>query len=229
MDRAELLKIAADPNINLNDLRGIQEQIAEKVLLQDDFDMPIAYVGGVDAAYIEDIAISACVILKWPNLELVTQKVVTRNIKFPYISTYFVFREGAAILSVLSEIEIKPTILLINSQGIMHPAFAGCASHIGVITNLPTIGVARIPLCGEWQTQPEEVGDWSVIRFRDRVVGAFLLTRKGRKPIVVSPGHRITLESSIDIVKNTLDESYYPKPLYLAHTLARAEQKRVQK
>lgn len=221
MDREELLRISGKSNPDLDYLRRIQEEIAEKVLLQDEFSTPIESLGGIDSAYINNSAITACVIIKFENLKLIEKKTIISNIKFPYISGYFVFREGPAILEILSKMTMLPTILMINSHGIAHPSFAGCASHVGVIANLPTIGVAQNILCGTYDSEPSLVGEWVPIFYQNKIVGAYFLSQKKNRPIIISPGHRITLESAIEIVKKSIRGHKFPEPIYLAHELAK--------
>ena len=227
MDRDEFLRLAANPSANLKNLRFIQEEIAHRVILKDDFKKPIDYIGGVDSAYLENTVITACVIMKWPNLELVEQKIIKAEVFFPYISTFFAFREGPSILAVLEQVVINPSILMINSHGILHPTFAGCASHLGVITDLPTIGTAKETLCGEWKAEPNTVGDWTPITFKNKPVGGCLFSQKKMKPIFISPGHRISLQTTMEIVKKTLRKSKLPEPLQFAHNLATKERKKL--
>ncbi len=228
MDPEDLFRVATNPNRNLEELRNIQDEIAKKVILQDDFSTPLEYIGGIDTAYINDIAVTACIILEWPSLQLLEQKIVEVEVKFPYISTYFVFREGPPILKVLSKINRKPNLLLINSQGILHPRFAGCASHIGVITEIPTIGVAQKALLGTWASEPTIVKDWVPIYYGDKIVGAYFLSQKGNKPIFISPGHRISLETAVEIVKNSITKNRMPEPLHLAHQLAKEKKQELE-
>jgi deoxyribonuclease V len=220
MEKEQFLRLAANPHSDLNNLRFFQERIASEVILKDDFELPIKYIGGVDSAYIDDTIITACVILKWPSLEISEQKLVVSEVKFPYISTFFAFREGPSILQVLSELEIKPTILLFDSHGIAHPVFAGCASHIGVLADLPTIGVAKENLCGTWKNEPIVIGEWCPIEFQSRVVGAYYLSQKKMKPIVISIGHRISLKTAIEITRKCIKKQRQPEPIVLAHQAA---------
>lgn len=223
MEKEQFLRLARNPNSDLKNLRFFQEEIAQMVTLKDDFAKPIQTIGGVDVAYVDDTAITACVILKWPNLEILEEKCLISEVKFPYISTFFAFREGPPILQIIEKLEIRPTILMFDSHGIAHPVFAGCASHIGVISNLPTIGVAKSILCGEWTSDPRYVGEWVTVTFQNRVVGAYLLTQQNSKPILISIGHRISLESAIEISKKCIRQHRVPEPTYLAHQLANNE------
>lgn len=227
MDQEELLRISANSNTDLEYLRHIQEEIAKKVVLQDQFGAPVEFLGGVDSAYINDVAVTVCVILKYEDLELVEKKSIVSTLKFPYISTYFAFREGPPILEILSKISRVPTILMINSQGILHPTSAGCASHIGILADLPTIGVTQRVLCGSYASEPSQIGDWVPICYQNKVLGAYLLSLRGNKPIIISPGHRITLESAITIVKHSLKGHKLPEPIYLAHKFATEEKSKI--
>lgn len=220
MDREELLRISEDSNPDLEYLRQVQEEIAEKVVLRDEFDT-VEYLGGIDSAYIEDTAVTACVILKSGSFKIIEEKSIVSKVHFPYISGYFVFREGPAILDLLSEMTTLPTILMINSHGIAHPCFAGCASHIGVIANLPTIGVAQNILCGTTESEPSLLGEWSPVYYQNKIVGASFLSQKKSRPIIISPGHHISLDSAIEIVKKSIKGHKFPEPIYLAHEYAR--------
>jgi len=229
MDREELLRISANNNPDLEFLKHIQEEIAKKVVFRDEFSVPVEYLGGVDSAYINDVAVTACVILQYEDLKLVEKKSITSTLKFPYISTYFVFREGPPILEILSKLNRLPTILMINSQGILHPTLAGCASHIGVLADLPTIGVTQRVLCGSFASEPSQIRDWVPIYYQNKVMGAYFLSLKRNRPIVISPGHRITLESAVNIVKNSLRGHKLPEPIYLAHKFATEEKTRLKR
>ncbi|MHA1267574.1 MAG: endonuclease V [Candidatus Helarchaeota archaeon] len=227
MDRDELFRIAVDPNPDLDYLRAIQKKIAELIILSDTFTRPIKYIGGVDSAYFGERVITACIIIDWQNMKVIERKVSITQVKFPYISSFFVFREGAPILDVLSQIQITPSILLIESHGISHPVFAGCASHIGVLINLPTIGVAKHILCGTPESTPKKRGDWVPLKFANRVIGAYYLSQFDNKPIVISPGHRISLETAVKIVEKMIISHRLPEPLYLAHQLANQERAKI--
>jgi deoxyribonuclease V len=218
--RSKFLELAADTNIDFEGLEAIQKKIAREIVIQDDYESPIQFIGGVDSAYLGDSIITACVIMQWPELEIVEEKFIQRTVTFPYRSTYFTFREGPSILEVMESIEEQPTLLLVNSHGVMHPRFAGCASHLGFLMNQVTIGVARNPLCGESRLEPGSVGEWVPIFFKRRIVGAKLLSQVGRKAIFVSVGHRISLETAVEIVKKSLRGNLLPEPLHCAHLLA---------
>ncbi|MFX1453014.1 MAG: endonuclease V, partial [Promethearchaeota archaeon] len=138
---------------------------------------------------------------------------------FPYKPGFFIFREGPPILEIVLKLNIMPDVFLINSHGICHPLGIGAASHIGILIEKPTIGVAQNILCGD-AAPPKNLGDISPIFLKNKIAGYAFLTQLNTKPIYISPGHLITLETAIKIVKNTIKAYKLPEPLRLAHQLA---------
>lgn len=205
---------------DLEKLRDTQRRIASKILIEDLFEKPIKTVTGFDLAFFNNRAITAAVTLDYETFEVAEEKATVENVQFPYIPTFLSFREGPPIINLTKKLEKKPEILMINSQGIAHPLFCGCASHVGVLINKPTIGVAGSRLCGEYSSKPEEVGEWVPLNYKGRLVGAVLLTREGCNPIFVSPGHRITLKTAVEVVKHLVRGYKFPEPIRLAHNLA---------
>ncbi len=116
---------------------------------------------------------------------------------------------------------------MINGHGIAHPLFCGCASHIGVLTNIPTIGIATKLLHGMESEIPLVEGEYCNVNYRGQRVGVTFLSKKGCKPIIISPGHLITLDSAIQIVKQSLKSYKFPEPIRLAHKLAEKEKRRM--
>jgi deoxyribonuclease V len=111
-------------------------------------------------------------------------------------------------------------LILCDGQGLAHPRRFGIACHIGVLTGLPAIGVAKTRLTGEHQEPAEEKGSLAPLTDRGEVVGMVLRSRTGVKPVFVSPGHRISLETSVSLVMQCLGRFRLPEPLRRAHRLA---------
>ncbi len=204
---------------NEQKLREIQIIDAKKIVLEDGFSYPPSTIAGIDAAYINNTAYTACVTLNFKNLKILEEKVIKTELQFPYKSGFFIFREGPPILDVLSKLRIIPDVILINSHGISHPLGIGAASHIGILIEKSTIGVAQNLLCGNVET-PKIKGNYNPINFKNKIVGFAYLSQINTKPIYISPGHLITLETSIKIIKNTIQTHKLPEPLRLAHELA---------
>src|SRR5690606_30679403 len=144
-----------------------------------------------------------------------------RPTSFPYIPGLLSFREGPAIMQALESITAQPDLLLFDGQGIAHPRRLGIASHIGVLTDMPSIGVAKSRLRGQVREPlgPQK-GDWMPLWDKEEIIGAALRTREGVKPIFVSSGHRVSLESAIDFVMACTTRYKLPETTRHAHRLA---------
>ena len=204
---------------NEDKLRELQVLEEKKIVLKDGFSFPPSTIAGVDAAYKNNTAYTACVTVNFEDLELLEKKVIKSELTYPYKQGFFVFREGPPMLELISKLEIMPDVIIINSHGISHPLGIGAASHIGILINKPTIGVAQRILCGDADI-PRKKGDFSSIYYKNKVVGYAYLSQARTKPIFISPGHLISLETSILIVKKTIKGQKLPEPLWLAHQLA---------
>ncbi len=202
--------------MKLKELRNIQKKIAKRVVLRDQL-KDIILVAGFDVSYKGKRGICACVILD-KNFGSIEKKIVKDKISFPYIPTFLAFREGPLIIRTYRELKNKPDIILIDGNGILHPLGAGIASHVGVVLNKPTIGIAKKLLLGKCK-MPEEVGKAEKIKLGNKVLGFALLTKKNCNPIYISPGHKISLETSIKIVRS-LTKDKIPEPLRMAHCYA---------
>jgi len=213
----------ADPlrrGYDLERLRRIQVRIAARIVTEDDFRKPINRVTGLDVAYLDDEAITAAVTMDYNSFRVIEEKAIKGKVSFPYIPTFLGFREGPLIIKLAKSLNLEPDILLVNSQGIAHPLFCGCASYVGVSINKPTIGVAGTRLCGEYEGRPEKIGDSAPLKYQERIIGTVLLSKQGCKPIFVSVGHMIALETAMEIVKHFLTVKKFPEPVRLAHNLA---------
>ncbi|MFQ6074952.1 MAG: endonuclease V [Candidatus Bathyarchaeia archaeon] len=213
--------------IRLEELRRVQREVSSKVVLRDGFRTPIRRISGVDLAFTDDWAIAACVAVSFPPLKIVDKVSLARRLDFPYIPGFLSFREGPAMVEVIKNLNTESDIFIINAHGVAHPTFCGCASHVGVLANRPTIGVAARRLCGKYEHEPMDVGEWVQLRHGGRVVGAVLKSKERCNPIFVSPGHLISLESSIMVVKASIRGHKMPEPLYHAHRLANEDKRRI--
>ena len=199
----------------LKKLRQEQIKLSKKVITKDDF-AEIETVAGIDVAYPKnefDNACAACVIINYNTKEVVEEKTAFAKTFFPYIPTYLFYREFPAIEKLMQRIETKPTILMIDGNGILHPYRFGLASQIGVTFNIPTIGVAKSLLLGNVNNK--------IVTVKNEQRGyALILSSKAKQPIYVSPGHKISLKTSKEVVQQS--SSYkIPEPLRRAHILAK--------
>jgi deoxyribonuclease V len=203
----------------VRDLQAIQNDIAKQVILRD-LTANVSFFAGVDQAFYDDKVLSYAVVVN-EDMSLVDEAAAVLKTAMPYVAGLLFYREGPAIIAAFRKLHKRPDVLFVDACGINHYRFAGLASHVGVILDLPTIGVSKRPLCGH-HTAPASVGAHSVLRFHARPVGFVLKTGKDSRPIFISPGHRVSLKSSLDVVQRCLRGHKLPEPLRLAHAKVRA-------
>lgn len=197
----------------------IQEKLREKIKLEDGF-REAGLVGGADTHFRGDRAHTSLVVLDLGSLDPLEETSSVSKVSFPYVPTFLTFREAPSIIRIFKGLKHKPDVLLIDGQGIAHPRGIGLASHVGVLLDTPTIGVAKKRLIGSYE-EPKEVGEASELLYDDRQIGWVFKSKKGTRPLFISPGHRVSIESSLDIVKGSLKDHKLPEPLHLAHQRAK--------
>jgi deoxyribonuclease V len=202
------LKICREEQIKLKNEIDLKNTICEK---------DVNYIAGFDVAYEFDDdwkeSCGACVIVDYHTGDIIEQHTVFMETRFPYIPTYLSFREKPFIEKLLKQVKNRPSVLLVDGNGILHPFGFGIACHIGVSFDFPTIGVAKNLLCGTIRN------DKSIV-YREEILGyAYYSNNRVKKPIYISPGHKISLQTMVSIIKKI---SIYkqPEPLRKAHLLA---------
>ncbi len=178
-------------------------------------------IAGLDAAFAGDQIIGSACLYRYPELTFVEATCSVMRTQFPYVPGFLSFREGPVILNALDKLSMKPDLILIDGQGIAHPRGLGLASHMGVLLHLPSIGCAKSRLVGEHDEPAVRKGAWVPLIYRDRMVGAVLRTRDHVKPLFISPGHRIDIEGSIEIVMHCTGTYRIPEPLRRADFLSK--------
>lgn len=206
----------------------VQKKIRKKLILKDSFSRKINVIAGVDQAFLGDEVISAMVACDYSTMEIVKRDYTVSRANFPYVPGFLSFREGPPIIKTFNKFGKKPDVLLIDGNGILHPRGIGLASHVGVLIDVPTIGIAKNLLCGRFK-EPKRVGDHSPIIYENKTVGHAYKSKKGCKLIFVSPGHKMSLETSLKIIKNCLRNHKIPEPLFLAHKFANELKIKVEK
>lgn len=205
----------------VTEARIIQEQLRTKVITKDCLGK-VKYVAGVDIGFEDNYAISkaAVAVLSFPELELVESAIARMPTAFPYVPGYLSFREIPAILAVLPQLKITPDLILCDGQGLAHPRRLGLACHLGVLLDLPTIGVAKSLFIGKHEELPTEKGSWVELIDKNETIGVVLRSRANVKPIYVSVGHKISLPTAIDYVTNCLTKYRLPETTRWADKLA---------
>ncbi|MDY6959451.1 MAG: endonuclease V, partial [Halobacteriota archaeon] len=149
------------------------------------------------------------------------------DVDFPYIPGLLSFREAPSIIEAFGKLKRVPDILMVDGCGLNHPRFAGLATHVGVELDIPTIGVAKKILCGEYKKKPEEVGEISEIIYKERIVGALLKSKKNCNPLIIAPGHKVSVTSAIKITCSCLRGYKLPEPTRQAHLYAGSIKRRL--
>lgn len=200
---------------------AIQEKWRSQVKTTPDFSS-VNYVAGVDLAYSADDTITkaAIVVLSFPDLQLCDRAIALRPTTFPYIPGFLSFREVPAVLDAWEKLKICPDLLLCDGQGLAHPRRFGLACHLGVLTNIPAIGVAKSRFIGQHDPLEENRGSWQPLIDQGEIVGAVVRSRTGVQPIYVSIGHRLDLTTAIDYVLQCTPKYRLPETTRLADQLA---------
>jgi deoxyribonuclease V len=207
--------------VTIGQAQEVQRRLAPLVVRRGEITSP-RFIAGADissrrGAY---LATGAVVVLDYPGLRPVEIKVVKAHPDLPYIPGLLSFREAPIILAACEALTITPDLLIVDGQGIAHPRRLGIAAHLGLWLNIPTIGCAKSLLCGEYEEPAVSAGSYCEITDKGETIGAVLRTRSGVKPVFVSIGHRLSLESAIHWVLQCCRGYRLPEPQRLAHQAA---------
>lgn len=180
------------------DAEAMQEALRPRLMLDEPGPASIRTAAGLDVAYADagDRLAAAVSVLAADTLTAVQEVVVHARADFPYVPGLFAFRELPALVDALRALTVTPDLLVCDGHGLAHPRRFGLACHLGVLTGLPTIGVAKTPLVGDWDPPGPARGDWTPLRDRGEVVGRVLRTRDGVQPVFVSVGSGIDLDTA---------------------------------
>jgi len=201
--------------------RAIQEQLRDRLETRDRIGR-VQRVAGIDVAFDKrrGITRAAVALLDLPGLELRARASGEAPTTFPYVPGYLSFREIPAVMRALEALGETPDLLLCDGQGYAHPRRFGLACHLGVLADIPSIGVAKTRLIGSHEPPPVERGAWVPITDAGEIIGAVLRSRAGVKPVFVSVGHRVTLATAIRQVMACTTRYRLPEPARWAHKLA---------
>ena len=198
--------------IDVDKLKGEQLKLAKKVVLKDSFS-ELGTIGGVDQAFHNDNVISAIVVCDCKTMEVKEKAYAILKTNIPYITGFLAYREGPAISEAYAKIQQKPDVMIFDGNGILHPRKCGLASHMGVILDQASIGVAKQLIAGELKNNKIYVGN--------EARAELVVTKEHSKPLYISPGHKISLKTSVEIVKNCMRYPHkLPEPLHHAHRYA---------
>lgn len=204
--------------------KQLQNELRDQVIREDQLGT-VQLIAGVDVAFAENNTITkaAVVILSYPDLTVLGSAIAETPTTFPYVPGFLSFREIPAIIQVLEKISLTPDLIFCDGQGIAHPRRLGIASHLGVLMDIPTIGVAKSILVGKHEPVPPDKGQWVPLIHQQEVIGAAFRSRVNVKPLYISLGHKISLETAIAYVQNCLTKYRLPEPTRLADKLSKTK------
>lgn len=206
--------------------REVQETLRDKVRARLDSKAtrhPTA-VAGLDAAYSRDgrRAVGAVVVVDPATLDVLDQQLAWGDVDFPYVPGLLAFRELPVLLDAFGLLATPPDLLLADGNGLLHPRRFGLACHLGVLTGLPTIGVAKSGSLRAAEPPSPARGSATPLREGDQELGRALRTQAGARPVFVSVGHRLDLDTACDHVLRLAPRHRLPEPLRRSDAMARA-------
>ncbi len=207
-------------NVSPREAIKLQEKLKKKIILKKSFSK-VKRIAGTDISFSKgsNRTYTAVIIFSFPELEILEEEHTIGSLSFPYIPGLLTFREGPLLIEVFKKIKIEPDVVIFDGQGIAHSRRLGLATHMGILLDKPTIGCAKSRLIGTYQEPKREKGSYSLLKDDGEVIGAVLRTRKNVSPVFISPGHRIDLKSSIEIILKCLRGYRLPEPTRQAHIL----------
>jgi deoxyribonuclease V len=200
-------------NLSPKEAASVQRELSKRVLVQNRFPK-IRFVAGADIAIDPRTGegIAGVIVYSFPEFEVIETEQARKKVSFPYIPGLLSFRESPILLEAFRKLRSEPDIVFIDGQGIAHPRRFGIASHMGLLLDKPTVGCAKSLLVGETVEPGKKAGSVSPLVVGGETVGAAVRTRDNVKPIFVSPGHRIDVRTSVEMVLRCSSGFRIPRP-----------------
>ena len=203
---------------------GIQKTMAERVIKADQLG-ELKYIAGMDVSNNPydpaQLIYASIVILRADDLQIVEVANVMQKARFPYVSGFLGFREAPALVAAFEQLKQQPDLIFVDGHGISHPRGLGIASHIGVLLDCPTIGVAKNLLVGKPSTELSlQPGAQTPVIYQNKTIAMLLRTKLRSNPLIISTGHRVALTTAVQLVQNYLRGYRLPEPTRQAHLAA---------
>jgi deoxyribonuclease V len=183
-------------------------------------DKRVDVVGGVDVSVKDGQARAAVVLLSFPELEPLEGATAERPTLFPYVPGLLAFREGPVVLEALEKLKERPDVVIFDAQGVAHPRRMGLATHLGVLLDMPSVGCAKSRLCGEYSEPDTKKGSWTPLRDGDEVIGGVVRTRENVRPVFVSIGNLVDLQTAVKLILDCSPVYRLPETTRWAHRVA---------
>lgn len=200
----------------------IQQDLRDHVILDNDFG-EIRIIAGVDVSYdIKTDLTRAYIVLfdAYSRDMIASTRAITPTV-FPYIPGLLSFREIPALLEAFACLPLQPDLLMVDGQGVAHPRRLGIASHLGVLLDLPAIGVAKKRLCGRHEEIGPAKGDYAPLVHKGEIIGTVLRSKERCNPLFISPGHRIDQSTALAITQDWITRYRLPEPTRIADQISK--------
>jgi len=197
---------------------SIQKELKDKIVSRDEFSQ-VKTVAGADLAILKEEKKLVCgiIVFSYPELNEIERAWEVVDEEFPYIPGLLAFREAPAIIKTYKKLKEKPDVLILDGHGIAHPRGFGIACYVGVLLNIPTMGIAKKRLYGTHKEPRDIPGSYeSLFSTNGEQIGVVLKTKKKTKPVFVSIGHKIDLSTSKKIALTCVRGYRIPEPTRLA-------------
>jgi deoxyribonuclease V len=197
---------------------ALQKQLAKQLNVSQPL-QDAELIGAADVSYnrFSPIFYAVVLVLRKSDWSLVEMQHAIGESPFPYVPGLLSFREAPILLEAFAKVQQTPDVVMIDGQGIAHPRRLGIASHLGLFLDVPTVGCGKTRLCGTYDEPGPDPGDRAPLIHHGDVIGTVLRTKRRTKPLFISPGNRIDMESSIRLVLECCNGYRQPEPTRLAH------------
>jgi len=206
--------------MDLHELKKEQLKLAPRIILKDSFIKPKT-IGAVDCVLVGSKLLACVVVCDFPSFEVKEKKTFVLPDPLPYKPGFAAYRELPAIVEAFNMLEEEPDLLLIKGHGIIHPRKFGIAAHLGLVLNLPTIGVTEKLLIGTVEK--------GKVFLKDEIAGFEIKTKEHANPLYVSPGHQVAIGTVLNLIPKMIKYPHkLPEPLHLAHKIAKKKAKKLE-
>lgn len=227
MPQTSLLTLAKSWPTNAADAIALQKELRGQINTTNDFG-ELKIIAGVDVSYDikENTSRAVIVTMRLDELKPLQTIVTDAPTTFPYIPGLLSFREIPVILQALQQLKAKPDLLMVDGQGIAHPRRLGIAAHLGVLTDIPSVGVAKSRLTGTYREPGQEQGSQSPLMDKNERIGTVLRSKPKTNALFISPGHRVDQETAVKLTLQCLRGYRLPEPTRIADKISKQREKR---
>lgn len=206
---------------------SLQQEALRARIIQQPLPDSITTIAGCDSALSGDQIFSVFVIFEYPSLREIEIQTSYSLLDFPYIPGFLAFREIPNLLKAYAKLQIKPDVIMVDGSAMMHPRRMGIATHLGVILDIPTLGVAKKKLVGTYEEPGKDKSSYTPVWHKDEQVAVALRSKEKVKPIFVSPGHLCDMKSAVGLTLLTLKKHKLPEPTRLADLYSKTLKEKV--